>query len=1000
MKKVKLCSVSALHFLLFCLVICSLFFNILFVGCANNINDSSSENGNGSKNASLYGSLSFRSFENDDSESRAVYTPAIKTALVMVKGYDGEGKSFSKSSSPVTVSGGKFSGVCVEEIPVCKNAVVLVQAYSDSGSSKIDGILISAITDIVAGENEISVGWESSRKGFVYSALIDAGVNTNLLTSDQISSLNNAIPAETHASLINAALIASSYKDGSLSDSSSYILSAGSVRVTCSDYDGCTLYLSDPLSKEVKASTSSPVTIENAAPGTWKLYVLDGNTVKASKTVTVTSGGTASVTVGEKVVDDRIIVHVAESSDSTYNPSSYTHIWVWATSGSTNYCTNSTWPGDALSDSDSDGWYDYTIKNGTSFVTSSMVILSKGGSPQTSNLTISDAGEYWWNGSAFVTENPALPPEPTLPSVSISPVDGSKISVNGSISVSFTDGNDAISKATVTVNGLEFDMGESAGTWTKSLSDLGITGTGVTVNVSASVTNSLGTGNASASLTTKEASKLVTNPNELRIYQVMVASFQDGDSSIGYSQMWGPDGALKGGDLQGIINALDYISDLGCNALWMTPIFQSNTGDEKLKATGYFANDYFNVDNHFGTNEKFAELVGACHEKGIAVILDGVFGHNAGIQLEPSPNRSGIKNPGITPSTSNPVDYAGNEDSLKYYSDVARYWITEYKIDGWRFDQCYQVGLGENANGDGDNCYTGGHNYWYEIRKVIEEAAASNGTKGTDWGTLGYIVGEHWNGNSTIIQNGSVASGSAAGYGLNGCFDFPSYYAIVQGFACEYGNSSKTTNNITSGLSYLYKTYSEKGYSCLDDDGTYDSYYPNFMLSNHDLYRIGDVIKGKWSCGYDSDEYIGRNKVLLAAQCAYSGPITIYYGDEIGDHSVDLSGWGGDNVARSSGKITGFNTREQAIHDWTKKCLDARADHEALWNGNNTQITGESDFYVAKKVGGGETVYIAFNYNASSAKTFSASGTDLLSGTKYFGTVTVPALSAVYILAD
>ena len=112
-----------------------------------------------------------------------------------------------------------------------------------------------------------------------------------------------------------------------------------------------------------------------------------------------------------------------------------------------------------------------------------------------------------------------------------------------------------------------------------------------------------------------------------------------------------------------------------------------------------------------------------------------------------------------------------------------------------------------------------------------------------------------------------------------------------------------------------------------------------------------------------------------------------------------MSGWGSDNVARSSGKITGFNSREQAIHDWTQKCLAARADHEALWNGTNTKITGESDFYVAKKVGGGETIYIAFNYNKSSSKTFSASGTDLLTGATYSGTVTVPALSAVYVLA-
>lgn len=478
--------------------------------------------------------------------------------------------------------------------------------------------------------------------------------------------------------------------------------------------------------------------------------------------------------------------------------------------------------------------------------------------------------------------------------------------------------------------------------------------------------------------------------------------------------MWGPNEALKGGDLQGIINALDYIKGLGCNALWMTPIFQSDGFDEKLEATGYFATDYFNVDRNFGTNKTFDDLVKACHDRGIAVILDGVFGHNGASQggsMEPSPIRDGIKNPGIVPNGNNPVNYS-ESNSLKYYSDVASYWITEHKIDGWRLDQCYQVGLGDKDNDSGKfpvNTGTNGHNYWYEIRKVVEQAAASNGTKGVDWGTLGYMVGEHWHGDQTIIQMGSVNAGytsssygnmdnKAAGYGLNSCFDFPAYYKFVQGFAREWGGT--TSDNITTGLSYLYQTYTEKGYSCKEDDGTYEVYYPNFMLSNHDLFRIGDLINKKFSCDFDSDEYIKRNKVVLAAQCAYSGPITIYYGDEIGDHSANLSGWGSENVARSSGKITGFNSREQAIHDWTQKCLAARADHEALWNGTNDQVVGNSDFYVAKKQGGGETIYIAFNYNKSSSKSFSLSGTgtDLISGETFTGTVTVPALSARYIL--
>lgn len=964
------------------------------LGCSNDIDNKSSLIQQAlvlSQQSNSYGSLKI-----EGDSSRALSISDLTNATVTVSTY---GKSDIVKEN-LTISGGTGSTGVIEKVPVGRNVVKV--------ESNLAGVVMYGYVDIESNKTKTcTVNWESSKVGKIYWELLKTqGLN---ITNIEETAFSSAIP-DVHACLVDAAAIASDYKNNSLGASSNYKLEAGKVKITANTNNGSAVQIGDPVSSAgiLSSTVGGTSTIENVAPGTWNIYVAGK---KISKTVTVTAGETATVTIGQPVITDKIIVHVAGKNNTAYNPSGFTHIWAWATSGSTNYCTNNQWPGDTLSDSDNDGWYDYTIKNGSSYVTSSMIILSKAGNPQTSNIQISSAGEYWWNGTAFVTENPEIPPEPETPTVSITPSSG-KIPLNGSISVTFDDGNDTITSAKVTVNGTEYDMGTVAGTWSKSLSELGITSQGATVTVSASVTNSVGTGSDSASLTTKEPSKLVTNPNELRIYQVMVASFQDGDPFIGYSQMWGPDNALKGGDLQGIINALDYIENLGCNALWMTPIFQSNTGEEKLKATGYFANDYFNVDNHFGTNEKFAELVGACHEKGIAVILDGVFGHNAGYQLVASPNRNGILNPGITPSTSNPVDYSGNSNSLKYYSDVARYWITEYKIDGWRFDQCYQVGLGDKDNNSGKfpvNTGAGGHNYWYDIRKVIEEAAASNGTKGVDWGTLGYMVGEHWHGDQTVIQMGSVNAGytsssygdmskAADGYGLNSCFDFPAYYQVVQGFAQEWGGI--TTGNITTGLSYLYKTYSEKGYSCKDDDGTYDVYYPNFMLSNHDLYRIGDLIKKKFSCEYDSEEYTKRNKVLLAAQCAYSGPITIYYGDEIGDHSVDLSGWGGDNVARSSGKITGFNSREQAIHDWTQKCLAARADHEALWNGTNTQITGQRDFYVAKKQGGGETIYIAFNYNSSSSKTFSASGTDLISGQTYSGTVTVPALSAVYVLAN
>lgn len=673
-------------------------------------------------------------------------------------------------------------------------------------------------------------------------------------------------------------------------------------------------------------------------------------------------------------------------------------LWAWSDSAK-NVTTANDWPGVTMTAAtdmnDNTNWFVTTLSKEKLVAGEVVNFIVSEGSSQTGDLT-GRSKTFWYDGLGLWGDkvkgkvydtDPTVPPKVTVSSKAYL---GETFEITVTSLVNLTSGSD-----TLTIGGKSTKV--NIGKNTFNVADF--TTAAKTLTVTGTLANEAGSTdvNASIEVTEKPELKLVTNPNELRIYQVMVSSFQDGDPSIGYTQAYGPSNALKGGDLQGIINAADYIKDLGCNALWMTPIFQS-AGGGPLDSTGYFAYDYFNIDNRFGTNEKFAELVQVYHDRGIAVILDGVFGHNGG-SVAASPNRKGIKYPGITPDTANPVNYASNPNSLKYYSDVASYWITEYDIDGWRFDQCYQLGFGENATGS-DNCNTGGKNQWYYIRKTVEAAAASNGTKGQDWGTLGYMVGEHWRGDASLIQKGSVAAGNAPGYGLNSCFDFPAYYQLIQGFAQEW--DGKTTGNIGAALEYTYKTYSEKGYSCKDDDGQYDTYYPNLMLTNHDLYRIGDLIQKKHGCGYDNETYAKRNMVLLAAQIAYSGPITIYYGDEIGARSADNSnggGWYGDNVARSSGKISGFNTWEQKVHDFTKKCLTARAEHEALWNGTNTQVTSTSSFYVAKKVGGGETIYIAFN-NGTGSQSFSisGSGTDLITGESFSGSVSVPALSARYVL--
>lgn len=945
----------------------TLSFFVLF-GCSNDVDNSSLFLSQLIKAQNVSVQTASLVVSTNPGDSRSTYVADIKSVIVTVKGYDSVGTKFEKTSEKVDVSGGAGNSVTVSQIPLCNNAVVEVQAFSDSGAaSKIDGIKISAITDIKASGNSVAVTWDSSKKGNVYAALLSAGVNTNVLTSEQISSIEKAIPADTHASLINAAAIAAAYKAGSLGDASSYKMTAGAVKVTCYEYDGKTLQLSDPSSAVATASTSGAVTISNAAPGTWTLYVLDGTTVKTSKSVVVTGGETATVTLGTPVITDKIIVHAK----------GYKGIYIYDTTG---IATNSY-------DMTSEGndWYTYTLN-----VTSAKLIFKTtkdSWNGQTGNLTRT-AGEWWFIGDSgdkptgtWYNKNPDVPPEPEAPTVTISPVDGSQIALNGSISVQFTNGNDTISSAKVTVNGTEYDMGTTAGTWSKSLSEMGITSEGATVKVSASVTNSVGTGTDSVTLTTTKASQHVTNPNELRIYQVMVSSFQDGDPNIGYSTAYGPRGQLTGGDLQGIINAVDYIKSLGCNALWMTPIFQS-AGNGQLDSTGYFCSDYFNIDYHFGTNEKFAELVEVYHNAGINVILDGVFGHHGG-SVENSPS-------GYNVSGKNPVNYT-DTNTQNFYKEVAEYWIKNYRIDGWRLDQCYQVGLGKKGNGD--ECNTGGHNYWYDIRKVVENAAAGNGTKGENWGTLGYMVGEHWDGQSEI-QKGSVNPGSAGGYGLKSCFDFPSRYNIVNAIA--KAESDAGGNSMGSSLSYVYKDYLGKGYTHPE------GYYPNLFITNHDLVRLGNLINWKHGETPNSSNYWKRHKLSLAIMAAYTGPITIYYGDEWGAYVDGYTGPGAlgaynDNASRSTGKISGFNSNESDLLSYAKKLMAMRSEHEALWNGTSSDISTNGNLYVGKKVGGGETIIFAIN-NSSSSATFSATGKDLITGESVSGSASVDGYSARFIL--
>ncbi|MGE5674669.1 MAG: alpha-amylase family glycosyl hydrolase [Mycobacterium leprae] len=107
------------------------------------------------------------------------------------------------------------------------------------------------------------------------------------------------------------------------------------------------------------------------------------------------------------------------------------------------------------------------------------------------------------------------------------------------------------------------------------------------------------------------------------IYFIMVDRFNDGDPGNDQGVNLANPKAWHGGDLQGVIDKLDYIKSMGFTAIWLTPIVK-NVGNDYH---GYGAIDFFQVDPHFGTIDKAKELVDKAHAKGIKVIFDVVVNH-------------------------------------------------------------------------------------------------------------------------------------------------------------------------------------------------------------------------------------------------------------------------------------------------------------------------------------------------------------------------------------
>lgn len=204
------------------------------------------------------------------------------------------------------------------------------------------------------------------------------------------------------------------------------------------------------------------------------------------------------------------------------------------------------------------------------------------------------------------------------------------------------------------------------------------------------------------------------------VYNIFPDSFASGRKTLSGvpSQMPWKNGVMLrsrlGGTIRGITENLDYIADLGFNCLYINPIF---TAGEYHK---YDVLDYFHISPDMGTDEDFRALVTAAHERGVRVIIDGVFNHCSWYffafdDVVRNGETSRYKNwfydltfPVIRPDGEDeapayssfayerkmPKLNSSDPEERAYFMDVCAHWIREYGVDGWRLDVANEVDRG------------------------------------------------------------------------------------------------------------------------------------------------------------------------------------------------------------------------------------------------------------------------------------------------------------------
>ena len=478
------------------------------------------------------------------------------------------------------------------------------------------------------------------------------------------------------------------------------------------------------------------------------------------------------------------------------------------------------------------------------------------------------------------------------------------------------------------------------------------------------------------------------------IYLIMSDRFVDGDSTNNSLQM--AEKANKsnvhgrfGGDIQGIINSLDYIASLGATAIWPTPLLEDN--EAAWSYHGYACSDYYHIDPRHGSNELYKLMVKKAHAKGIKVLMDMVPNHcgachwwmkdlpyhdwinqfdeftntpnvfSANYDINASEYDRQLSNRGWFDRPMPDMNLE-NPDLLKYFQQWAIWWIEYANLDGLRVDTYPYIEMIPGCQ-------------W--VKAIMDEYPNIN------------IVGECWTRPAPAVAYWQSGVKNYNGFDshLKTVMDFPVEEAIRQALETDgsgWGNGLTRVYDAVA-MDYLYA----------------DVNNIMIMLGNHDMDRIADVVK---------DQDPRRVKLATTMLATMRGIPQVFYGDEYGLKSADRNL--GHSTLRMPLPLGEEVTAEmQDMYDYHTRLFQWRKGESVIHTGKTMHFITRDNTYAYFRYNDNEAVFVYLNaseenrtiptaHYAEILGKYNPVGEDVITGKTYDlsqKNIVIPALSSIVV---